>query len=150
MNGEIPFDAITTLFVFLIGVPAIVLQSMPPEVRRVVTKRRGRLLAEMGVPLAVAVAVTGGGIALVPNAWDPGRTWTGVLAVLFLVGSLTAFRFIASYGRRNAVVQRLEDEIGRAIPRTGRPVEDSLHDLVELGQASEPGRPPMILTSSPT
>jgi hypothetical protein len=141
MNGEIPFDAITTLFVFLIGVPAIVLQSMPPEVRRVVTKRRGRLLVEGGVPLAVAVAVTGGGIALAPNAaWDPGRTWIGVLALLFLIGSGTAFRFMAGYGRRNAVVLRLEDEIGRAIPRTGRPVEDSLHDLIELGQASEPGR----------
>lgn len=141
MNGDIPFDALTTLFVFLIGVPAIVLQTMPPELRRVVTKRSRRLLAEFGIPLGFAIAVAGAGMVLARNgAWDPGRIWTGVLAVLFLVASLTAIRFLSRYGRRNAVVHRLELETGRTIPRTGRPVEDSVHDLIELGQSSEPGR----------
>lgn len=141
MDFEIPFDAVTTLLVFLIGVPAIVLQTLPPELRRVVTKRWPRLLLELSIPAAFAMAVTIGGVLLVGHSpADPRWTWTALLGVLFLTAVYTAFRFFRGFSRRNAIVRRLEQEVGRTIGRSGRLVEDSLHDLVELGKSSEPGR----------
>ena len=36
--SEIPFDALVTFFVLLIGLPAVVLQALPAEIRRVLEK----------------------------------------------------------------------------------------------------------------
>lgn len=141
MAPEIPFDAVTTLLVFLIGVPAIVLQSLPPELRRVVTQRWRRVLAELSLPLLFAVAVTLGGLLVGPTVRPDGRwTWTAVLGIVFGTAIFTAFRFLRGYGRRAAIVARLEREVGRRLERGGRLVEDSLHDLIELGRASDAGR----------
>ena len=140
MNGEIPFDAITTLLVFMVGVPAVLLQSLQPELRLVVTKRWGALLFNAGIPVLVAVLLAFAGVVLHERVSKPSLLWSCVLAGLFVLAAFTAFRIPRRYGRRDAVVRRLEAEVGATIARKSRLVEESLHDLIELGRQTEPGR----------
>ena len=62
MNGDIPFDAITTFFVFLIGLPAFVFQWLAPEIRPIIVKRSSELLIDAGTPVVVALLLVGVGI----------------------------------------------------------------------------------------
>ena len=41
---SIPVDAITTVFIFLVGLPAIMLQILPSEIRRTVIQERAQLI----------------------------------------------------------------------------------------------------------
>ena len=142
MENEVPFDGIITLLVFMVGVPAVVLQSLPAELRLVVTQRWGRLLRSVGIPvLAAFVVIITGEVLTGENGFAAPRwVWTLVFVALFSLVVLIAFRIPRRYGRRDAVVRMLEEEVGQTIAREGRLVEDSLHDLVEVGKQSEPGR----------
>lgn len=140
MQPDVPYDALTTLLVFMVGIPAVVLQSLAPEVRLVVTRRWGRLLLDVGLPVAVSFAI----IAVAMFAQFQGVaadwTWPAVLGGLFAIVGFTAFRIPRSYGRRDAVVRSVAREIGRPLPSKGRLAGASLHDLIELGKQSAPGR----------
>lgn len=58
---HLPLDAITTIFIFLIGVPAILLQQLAPELRKVVRRRKLQLVFFTVLPIFVAgVIVTCG------------------------------------------------------------------------------------------
>lgn len=139
--SDIPFDAVTTLFVFLIGVPAIVLQTLPSDIRRVVIKRWRRLLADLAIPVVLALLlVWTGGVLASGRGLPRGWTWTAELSALFLIAVYAVFRILSRYGRRTAVVRGLEREVASRLPRTGHLVEDALHDLIELGKQSGAGR----------
>ncbi len=141
MESAIPFDALTTLLVFMVGVPAVVLQTLPPEVRRVVTKRWSQLLANAGIPVLAALLGIAAALVLEARSDLPARwIWSTLLAALFGLVVVTAFHIPRRYGRRDVVVQRLEQEVGREVTATGRLVDESLYDLVELGKLSEAGR----------
>jgi hypothetical protein len=140
MSADIPFDAITTLLVFMVGVPAVLLQSLPPEVRLVVTKRWGALLVNAGIPVMLAALLALAGVVLHERVPDTNLLWSTVLAGLFVLSAFTAFRVPRRYGRRDAVVRRLEREVGASVTRNARLVEESLHDLIELGRQTDPGR----------
>jgi len=149
MSGDVPYDALTTLIAFMVGVPAVVLQTLPPEIRRVVSKRWGRLLADLIVPVLFAIAISLGGI-FAPRL-SPGLTritWTGILGILVLTTVYTVFRILSRYGRRVAIVRALEREVGRRLPRQGRLREQSLDDLVDLGRQSQPGREKELVLDS--
>lgn len=140
MKPQIPFDAVVTLSVFLVGVPAVVLQTLPPEVRQVLAKRSGQLLVDAAVPFLLAavvfvVGLTASRIGLV----DGDAAWTAVLSTTLLIGVLSAVHVVRKYGRRDSVVRRLEREAARALDQGGRLVEESLRDLVDLGRQSDPG-----------
>src|SRR5690349_17035699 len=103
--ADVPFDAIVSLLIVLIGVPALVVESMAPEIRRAVMKRWKGLLLETGAPVVLAVLVIAGGIAretLVPAEYAvaglvalPPReswTWVAVLAALLVIVAYTAMR----------------------------------------------------------
>jgi hypothetical protein len=138
---QIPFDAFVTLLVFLVGVPAVVLQTLPGETRQLLAKRAGHLVMDAGLPFAAAVAlVVGGGLAARSGAVEPDVVWSATLAALLLLGVVSGVRIIRRYGRPESVVRLLEGEALRRIERTGRPDEELLHDLVEFGRHSEPGR----------
>ena len=62
MSGEIPFDAISTFFIFMIGLPAIVFQWLAPEVRQVVVKRWQELVLDSGLPVLAGLVLIGVGI----------------------------------------------------------------------------------------
>jgi hypothetical protein len=153
---DVPFDAIGSILLFLIGVPALVVQSIAPEVRNVVAKRWQHLLIETGMPVVIALAVVGLGLLrhgpllhkdavhvivgggdwfTIPlpeaNAW----TWVLVLAVMIATATYTAMRIPHRYGRRAVIIRSLEKEIYK----DGILVELSLEDLIALGRQSEAG-----------
>jgi len=149
MSGDVPYDALTTLIAFMVGVPAVVLQTLPPEVRRVVSKRWGRLLADLIFPVFFAIVISLAGI-FAPRL-SPGITritWTGILGILVLTTVYTVFRILSRYGRRMAIVRALEREVGRRIRKSGRLREQSLDDLVDLGRQSQPGREKELVLDS--
>jgi hypothetical protein len=138
---EIPFDAFVTLFVFLVGVPAVVLQTLPAETRQLVAKRAGTLALDAGVPFAGALGVVAVGIGLAEmGLLQAEATLTVVLGLLLAIGILSALRIARRYGRPEAVVKLLEREALREVEGRGRVGEDTLHDLVEYGRQCEPGR----------
>ncbi len=57
-----------------------------------------------------------------------------------MIGVFSAVQVVRKYGRRDAVVARLEREVASHLEETGRLVEEALRDLIELGKQSEPGR----------
>ena len=137
MTGDVPFDAITTFFVFLIGLPAIIFQWLAPEVRQIIVKRPVELLLDAGAPVVAGIAIVGIGL-YTPNQWK--WLWPTILAALFLLAIFTAFRIPRKYVRRTAVVSRLERQASRSSGATVRLVEPVLLDLIELGNQSQPGR----------
>ena len=150
--SDVPFDAIGSLFLFLIGVPALVIQSIAPEVRNVVSKRWLRLLLETGLPVALAFIAFVAGVfrhVFWPNAntISLGRTislplpevgawtWTFVLGFMVITATYTAMRIPYRYGRRSIIIHSLEAEIFQ----NDVLVEHSLEDLIALGRQSEAG-----------
>jgi hypothetical protein len=150
--NDIPFDAIGSLLLFLIGVPALVIQSIAPEVRNVVSKRWLRLLLETGLPVVVALAafiagllrhvlwpdadaISVDGLLRMPLPEVGAWTWTLVLGVIIATATYTAMRIPYRYGRRAVIIRSLEQEIFH----DGALVEHSLEDLIALGRQSEAG-----------
>ncbi len=141
MRPDIPFDAIATFFIFLIGLPAIVFQWLAPEIRQVVVKRWRGLLLDSGLPVLAGLVLTGAGIYLTQSEiWQSRWIWPAIMSGFVVLSTLTAFRIPRKYARRTAVVQRLEREAGRGIGRNEQLREESLRDLFELGKYSPPGR----------
>lgn len=140
MMTEIPFDAIVTLFVFLVGIPAIVLQALPVETRLLVTKRWRRLVAAVMWPIVLALAVVIVGVLVTEQLGFHTWVWGLVLALLFAIVGFTAFRMPRLYGARDALVARLTREVLRSLDSDCRLNEDSLNDLIELGKQGRPGQ----------
>ncbi len=98
MNGqavslaEIPFDALVTFFVLLVGLPAVGLQSLPTEIRQVLEKRWTLLAAAFGVPLGIAALVATACVLIHRNAiWPDGPVWSMGLGTLALICVVTVF-----------------------------------------------------------
>jgi prepilin signal peptidase PulO-like enzyme (type II secretory pathway) len=141
MDSEVPYDAFVTLFVFLIGVPAVVLQTLPPETRQHVWKRPGELLLDTVIPFAMVLAVLASGIAVSrAGLVSPVVAWTAVLGASLLIGVFAAVRVARKYSRRDSVIRRLQRQAERDLERTGRLGEEHLHDLVEFGKLTDSER----------
>jgi len=140
-GGEIPFDALVTFFVLLIGLPAVVLQALPVETRRVIEKRRGLVARDLGLPILLALVVSGATIAVYRmGIWSDGPVWSTGLGTLALICVVTALVVPRRYGQRDAIAALLGREAAADLEGTGRLQEEALHDLVEFGRRSEPVR----------
>jgi len=136
---NIPYDALSTFLIFLIGVPALVIQSMSDEVRQVVLRRWRLLLVETSLPVIAAAILVGVALAARPS-WGADETlWIIVLASLFLISIITAIYMLNRYGRKDAVSRDLERQITKRLPNEARLVEEPLQAMIELGGQSAPG-----------
>lgn len=61
---HLPLDAITTIFIFLIGVPALLLQQLAPELRKIVRRRTLQLVISTALPIFIAGALVSFGMWL--------------------------------------------------------------------------------------
>ncbi len=157
--ASIPFDGLGTFLLFFIGVPALVLQSLTPELRRVVDKR-SNLRVWVGLPIALAVAAivwglvtafnvgpTADWMVLQPFGWNmPTQTiWVIVLAWLFGCAVFTAVFVPYRFGRPEVIVGNLRYAITRTWQKQGRIDEALLQDLIKLGEESAPGSDKQIV-----
>jgi hypothetical protein len=158
VNLPIPIDAIATVFIFLIGLPAIFLQTLPSEIRRVVLKRRRQLVTYTFIPIAFSGLVVVAGIrvsilclkAAVSSSnnneflvfiWGSNGEllWLTVLLILLLIAVVAAIVLTARW-RRETVINQLSGDAAQGISHRGRPVESELKDLIQLGKQSHPGQ----------
>lgn len=139
--AEIPFDALVTFFVLLIGLPAVVLQSLPAETRRVIEKRRALVARDLGLPILVAIVVAATAVSMHrAGLWSDGPLWSVGFGLLAAICVVTAFIIPRRYVQRDAIARLLERETADELDGTGRLHEASLHDLIEFGKRSEPVR----------
>ncbi|MCG8419659.1 MAG: hypothetical protein MJE77_17135 [Proteobacteria bacterium] len=146
---ELPLDAISTIFIFLIGLPAILLQTLPAEVRKIVLQERKQevvvftvgpiVLATILVIVGVYTSRPGDGSQDAVSRAQAELLWLVVIAVLLLIAGGAALLFTERW-RRISVIERLYQSAAHAIPEHGRPAEPVLRSLIELGVQSPAGR----------
>ncbi|WP_428267796.1 hypothetical protein [Haliangium sp.] len=141
----LPLDSVATIFIFLIGLPAILLQTLPAEVRHTVLQERRQVAVFTVGPIVVAtLAVIAGAYLTSPAAGlsmtedEAEMVW--LVIETFLIGICgSAALVLTERWRRKSVVRRLRRAAARGIESRGRPVEEELMALVELGVQSRPG-----------
>ncbi|ACY15840.1 hypothetical protein [Haliangium ochraceum] len=144
---SLPLDSLATIFIFLIGLPAIFLQTLAAEVRHTVLKERRQLalftlgpigLAFLTVAVGVYLTHPRGLLAGYINANRAEIIWLfGTTALLSVCGG-TAVLLIERW-RRDAVIERWRRAAATGIDINGRPLEAQLGVLVELGVQSHGG-----------
>ena len=148
-----PYDALGTFLVFLIGVPALVIQSMDAEVRRAVMKRSRawRLVLRAGGPLLIALLIIVAAISfLVLSDAAPAQTelaaqyrqewvWSATLFVLTFWTAIASILVLYEFGIRDRVISGLVEPISKRLQKDGQVNEEALDVLVELGEQSQAG-----------
>lgn len=139
----ISYDAVATFLVFLIGVPALVIQSMPTEVRRAVMKQPLELFFVSGAPALFGLVAAGIGVVLVATHALPQVPdeiiGTLVVGLLFLISAFAAGFIPYRYGQRDIVIRHLRQAAARPLNKDPQLDQRALVTLLELGEQSEPG-----------
>src|SRR5262245_41334238 len=157
-TATIPLDALTTIFIFLIGLPALLLQTLAPELLEIVRKRRAQLAFFTILPIAVAGVVVMAGVwfskwCMERRLTESGRhrflkwllqetgelLWVFILLLLVFISGMAAI-FLTHRWRREAVIQSLQNRAARGLARRGRLVEAQLTSLIQLGKQSAAGK----------
>lgn len=148
---EIPFDGILTLLIFLVGIPALVLQLISATERRAVLKE-GRL--DVRSFLMKALWVLGIGLLLqfgfaafwhFPSDQVTGKLieqiiWLGIFGTLFYFAWQVAQQVPEQYGRREKIVDKLTQEALKDAQRKARVGGRTFEDLANLGKHCDPGQ----------
>jgi hypothetical protein len=137
--GDIPFDAAITLLIFLVGIPALVLQFMAPDVRRV-TMEKTSFPKEVLIRLVIAVSLM---IASVLMAWGfpalKDFIFTVMLVGLFVIVAATTIQVQYRYGWRESVIAALKKKVLLSLERKSRLDNEALQRIIEIGKQSEAG-----------
>lgn len=151
---SIPLDAITTIFIFLIGLPAVLLQTLAPELRKIVRQRRWQLISFTILPLVISGLIVAGGIALshlkstlrqAPPVlekilcYDGQLLWISILTSLVLISGVFAI-LLSEQWRREGIIRKLRRRAASGLATKGRLLEEELMHLVQLGRHSHSGR----------
>ncbi len=150
---EIPFDALLTLLIFLVGIPALILQLISP-IERAAVQKKGRL--DVRSFLRKALWIIGGGIvvqmvyAVFPR--DEGQDfirqviqqliWMAVFGLLFFLALDISQQIPEQYGRREKIVKRLTQDLLVELKKRKRlnVSGETFNDLVNLGKHCEAGQ----------
>lgn len=143
---ELPLDSLATIFIFLIGLPAILLQTLAAELRHTVLKERKQVAAFTVGPIVLGMLVVGQGVYLThPDFGGSGMPkehaeliWLVIVTALLGVAGGGAV-LLTERWRRSSVIARLRRATGRGIALNGRPLEAELGAMVELGVQSRGG-----------
>jgi hypothetical protein len=135
----IPFDAAVTLLIFLVGIPALVLQFMAPDVRRV-TMEKITFPKEVSIRLVIAVSLM---LASVLLAWGLPASkdfiFATMLVGLFVIVAATTVQVQFRYGWRETVIATLKKKVLISLERHGRLDKEALQRIIEIGKQSEAG-----------
>jgi hypothetical protein len=136
---NIPFDAAITLLVFLVGIPALVLQFMAPDVRRV-TMGKVTFPKEVSIRLVIAIIIMAGSVLMawgIPKAKD--LVFAIMLVGLFLIVAATTVQVQYRYGWRETVIAALKKKVLLSLEMRGRLDNEALQRIIEIGKQSEAG-----------
>lgn len=137
---EIPFDGIITLLVFLVGIPALVLQFMAPDVRRV-TMEKVTFPTEVrkwGV-IALLIIIF---FIIIAYIFTPFQQVIWFVMFVLLVGIVAAATIQVQYryGWREVVVTTLmRTVIEKLHKNSGHLDRGALERLIEVGKQSDSG-----------
>ena len=105
---DIPFDGIVSLLLFLVGIPAIVLQFMAEDVRRVLIKR---VTAPREIASRLGIAVLTVILAILFVVRYPDREefiWSVMFFLLLIIILWTTFQVQYRYGWREIIILGLK------------------------------------------
>jgi hypothetical protein len=150
---DIPFDGLLTLLIFLVGIPALILQLISPIERHAVQKK-GRL--DVRSFLKKAIWIIGVGIiAQILYTWLPHKEyaegtqqiirqliWMGVFGSLFYLAWIISQQIPQQYGRREKIIESLTQDILDELKKRKRlnVSGDTFNDLANLGKHCEAGQ----------
>lgn len=137
---DFPIGSVITLLVFLIGVPAIVLQFMAGDVRHVVMEN---LIVPREIFLSIGFAVVVMGLAgylvrFFPS--DENIVWDPMLFILFAIIGLTSFLIVYRYGWREGIIKSIQHKASQKVQNgEGHLSSPEFINLLEIGKESEEG-----------
>lgn len=150
---EIPFDGILTLLIFLVGIPALVLQLISAAERRAAMKRNG---LDVQLFLRQAIVIIGIGLVLQFSFghWLAGKPdiregdkklieqflWLLIFVPLFYLAIQVSQRIPEQYGRRERIVEKLTLDVLQETQKSGRVGGSAFADLADLGKQCDPGQ----------
>ncbi|NWG33733.1 MAG: hypothetical protein HXY42_04770 [Chloroflexi bacterium] len=154
---QIPFDGLLTLLIFLVGIPALILQLISSTERRAVLKN-GRL--DVRNFLRRALWIIGIGIVaeilfvnllrLEPTLQDTVSQliWVIVFGSLFYLAWVISQQIPEQYGRREKIVERLTRDVLTESQKRMRVSGGTFTDLASLGKHCEAGQErEMVITA---
>lgn len=147
---QIPFDGILTLLVFLVGIPAIILQLISVAERRAVIKKQG-LDVQSFLKKAIVVVLIGLlfqflFMFFLENYKDVIRNfveqfiWLCIFGTLFYLVIKISEQIPEQYGRREKIVEKLTHDVLNESKRKGHIAGGTFNDLANLGKQCEPGQ----------
>jgi ACR3 family arsenite efflux pump ArsB len=135
---QIPFDAILTLLVFLVGIPALILQLISVAERRAVIKKEG-LDVQSFLRKALAIILIGLFcqflfMFLLEKCKDVIRDfveqfiWLCIFGALFYLVIKVSKQIPEQYGRREKIIEKLTQDTITESKRKGHIVAQDLRD----------------------
>ncbi len=146
---DIPYDAIVTLLVFLIGLPALLLQTLHEELRVIIRKNRALFLFKPLMYILLVVFVLYGALFLLHTGlynsipylnYSEKIFWCFVILVLLSMTGYSIFSLTRQWQRRETI-NWLTNKINRAIPsqKKANRVNESIKHFARFGSQSAPG-----------
>jgi hypothetical protein len=148
---DIPFDALLTLLIFLVGIPALILQLISPTERHAVLKN-GRLDVRSFLKRAL-IFIAGGILVQLLLFILPIRNedmlqllrqlaWVILFVFLFALALDIAQKIPEQYGRREKIVDTLRRDVLNEMPKRKRlnVSGETFSDLANLGKHCEAGQ----------
>jgi hypothetical protein len=148
---DIPFDALLTLLIFLVGIPALILQLISPTERHAVLKN-GRLDVRSFLKRAL-IFIAGGILVQLLLFILPIRNedmlqllrqlaWVILFVFLFALALDIAQKIPEQYGRREKIVDTLRRDVLNELPKRKRlnVSGETFSDLANLGKHCEAGQ----------
>jgi hypothetical protein len=150
---EIPFDGILTLLIFLVGIPALVLQLISAAERRAAMKSNG-LDVQSFLRQAIAIIIIGFVLQFAFGYWLTGKPdirdgdkklieqflWLLIFIPLFYLAIQVSQRIPEQYGRRERIVEKLTQDVLQEAQKKGRIGGGAFADLADLGKQCDPGQ----------
>ncbi len=141
---NISFDAIITLLIFLIGLPALLLQSLPEELRTIVRKNLTLIYLWPLLPIASSIALVKFSISFL-NSNQLSETnmeifWAVIFFILIFITAISVF-LLAKKWQRREVVNFFTKNIIKDIGKNPNNHKDNKHlkYLRNLGRDSDAG-----------
>lgn len=150
---DIPFDGLLTLLIFLVGIPALILQLISPIERQVVQKK-GRLDVRSFLQKAGRIIGLGIVVQMLFTLWLHEREadanqqiiqqfiWMAVFGFLFYLAWIISQQIPQQYGRREKIVENLTQDILDELKNRKRlnVSGETFNDLANLGKHCEAGQ----------